>query len=191
MIRCIKTAGALAAALACSLAGPAIADQPFLPGQHKLFSELTGYEETPAISSQGSGEFSARISQDGTQLTYTLTYRDLTAVTQSHIHFGRTATAGAVVLFLCTNGTAPMGVPPPQPCPANGGTITGTLTAADVIPVAAQGIDAGATGFADILAGIRNGSAYVNVHTSAHTGGEIRGQLLSRGSFRNRDDNDD
>jgi hypothetical protein len=32
-------------------------------------------------------------------------------------------------------------------------------------------------GFATVLEAIRQGAAYVNIHTNAHLGGEIRGQL--------------
>lgn len=96
---------------------------------------------------------------------------------QSHIHFGRPAITGGIVLFLCTNLTPPAGVPKPQGCPAAPATITGTLTAADVIAVPGQGIDPGAAGFAEMLMAIRAGAAYVNVHTTLHPSGEIRGRL--------------
>jgi hypothetical protein len=144
----------------------------------EIKAKLSGYEEAPlTISSDGSGEFKAKISNDKTAIDYTLTYQDLSSnVTQAHIHFGRTAIAGQIVLFLCTNLTPPAGVPTPQFCP-NSGTITGTLTAADVIPRPTQGIDAGAAGFAEMLDAIREGAAYVNVHTTNFPSGEIRDQL--------------
>jgi len=155
-------------------------------------TRLVGYEETPlTINSTGSGEFSAKISKDGTSIQYQLTYRDLpTSITQSHIHFGRQALSGGIVLFLCTNlGNAPASVPTPQLCPtASPTTITGTLTAADVIAIAGQSIDPGTDGFAEIVRAIRAGAAYVNVHTTGHGGGEIRGAL---GRNDGSDDDDD
>jgi len=152
---------------------------------------LVGYNETPStINSPGSADFKARISQDGTAIDYKLTYRNLSStVLQSHIHFGRPALTGGIVLFLCTNLTPPANVPTPQACPeTNPATITGTLTAADVIPLpitctgtppvcSGQGIDPGATGFAEIVKAIRDGAAYVNVHTTNHPSGEIRAPL--------------
>src|SRR6266850_4429574 len=113
-------------------------------------ARLSGYQETPlTINSAGSGEFTAKTSKDGTMIDYELTYRDLTTagtpnVQQAHIHFGRPATTGQIVLFLCTNLTPPAGVPAPQVCPSGPGehTIKGTLTAADVIARPTQGIDA-------------------------------------------------
>jgi hypothetical protein len=170
MKRIIWLTGALAAAWLTTAGAPVSA------GEIKV--KLTGYEETPlTINSDGSGEFKAKINKDKTAIDYTLTYQDLgSAVTQAHIHFGRPAISGSIVLFLCTNLAPPMGVPMPQTCPNPGGTITGTLTAADVIPRPTQGIDSGEDGFAEMLDAIRAGAAYVNVHTTNFTSGEIRGQ---------------
>src|SRR5262249_20997868 len=95
----------------------------------------------------------------------------------SHIHFGRPAIAGGIVLFLCTNLTPPVGVPTPPPCPPFPATVFGTLTAADVIAVAGQGIDAGAAGFAEMIAAMQNGAAYANVHTTGRRSGETRARL--------------
>ena len=179
----------IAAALLLAWAITAFADQPFPLGQHRTSSTLNGYEETPAaIASAGSGEFVAQINQAGTAIDWSLTYRNLTDVTQSHIHFGRPATSGGIVLFLCTNGTPPAGVPMPQACPPTAGTISGTWTAADVIASTnGQGIVSGAPGLAQIIDAIRNDSAYVNVHTAAHPTGEIRARLLTRGPFHRGD----
>src|ERR1051325_2385383 len=118
-----------------------------------LRTRLTGYNETPfTINTNASGEFKATISEDGTQIHYEETWHDLSsAVTQSHIHFGRPAITGGIVLFLCTNlNNTPASVPAAQPCPTtNPATITGTLTAADVIALTnGQAIDSGAAGFA-------------------------------------------
>src|SRR5260370_4493224 len=157
-------------------------------------TKLTGLEETPAtINCLGSGEFTVTIREDETMITYVETYRDLSsAITQSHIHFGRPGLSGQVVLFLCTNLTPPVGPPKPQACPlASPATITGTLTEADVIasPVAGrQGIDAGAEGFAEMVKAIRTGSAYVKVHTTNHPSGEIRGRLGRPEPIRHDDD---
>jgi len=142
---------------------------------------LVGYNETPlTINTAATGEFKIKIHSDGSAIDYEETYRDLSSqVTQSHIHFGRPAITGGIVLFLCTNLTPPAGVPTPQPCPTtNPATITGTLTAADVIASTnGQGIDPGAAGLAEMIKAIRDGAAYVNVHTTGHPSGEIRARL--------------
>ena len=85
---------------------------------------------------------------------------------------GSQSQAGGVSAFLCTNlGNGPAGT---QACPASG-TITGTITPADVVGPAAQGIAAGE--FRELVDAIKAHTAYVNVHTSQYPGGEIRGQL--------------
>ena len=167
-----------------------VAATVYAHGQSGFSTTLTGYNETPlTLNSPGSGEFAAKVSKDESTITYTLTYRDLpTNVLQAHIHFGRPSLSGGVVLFLCTNLAPPAGVPTPPACPTNAGTVTGTLTAADVIAVPGQGIDAGATGFAEMIRALRNGSAYANVHTSQRTTGEIRGPL---GKAPDSDEDDD
>ena len=170
MKRSLGLTGVLAAAWLTTAVAPVSAGE--------IKTRLSGYEETPlTLNTTGSGEFKAKINHDKTAIDYELTYQDLGSnVTQAHIHFGRPAISGMIVLFLCTNLTPPGGVPTPQTCP-NAGTITGTLTAADVIPRAAQGIDSGAAGFAEMLDAIRAGAAYVNVHTEVFPSGEIRGRL--------------
>ncbi len=173
MERSTKLAGVLAAALVTMVVAPVTADED------AVRTRLSGYQETPlTINSAASGEFKATIRDGGTAIDYELTYRDLSSPTaQAHIHFGRPAISGGIVPFLCTNLTPPTGVPTPQACPAAPATITGTLTAADVIARPAQGIDTGAAGLAEMLRAIEADAAYVNVHTTTFPGGEIRGRL--------------
>jgi hypothetical protein len=169
-------AGIVSAALLAVVATPTAKDDK----DKRVSTRLVSYEETPStINSTGSGDFTAKIQDDGASIEYQLTYRDLSSsILQSHIHFGRPALTGGIVLFLCTNLTPPTGVPAPQKCPTtNPATITGTLTAADVIPLPNQGIDSGPAGFAEMVAAIDAGAAYVNVHTTNHPSGEIRGRL--------------
>jgi len=142
-------------------------------GGGSIHESLTGYEETPlALSTGGHGRFRATVSD--TEISYTLSYEALEgAVQQSHIHFGATGQTGGISVFLCTNlGNGPAGT---QACPAAPATITGTITPANVIGPAAQGIAAGQ--FDELLAAIRNGTAYVNVHSTLYPGGEIRAQI--------------
>ena len=185
MKRSSKLGGIVAAALVM-IVPAVIAAPPITAGQTRIAAELSGYQETPlTINTKGSGEFTATIQDHGTAITYQLTYRDLSSpVTQAHIHFGRPGITGMIVLFLCANSppiTPPAGVPTPPPCPAQPATVTGTLTAADIIARPAQGIDAGADGFAEMLEAIRAGAAYANVHTTLQPGGEIRSRLHTHG----------
>ena len=145
-------------------------------GFKKISELLTGYEETPsAVSTTGNGTFNARISNDNSQIDWELSYADLEgAVQQAHIHFGQKSVTGPISVFLCTNlGNGPAGT---QPCPAPPATISGTITAADVTNLANErGISAGE--FDELLAAIRAGATYVNVHSTRWPGGEIRSQI--------------
>jgi len=142
---------------------------------------LTGYQEVPVVSTTGSGEFRARISNDGASIDYELSYANLEgAVQQSHIHIGQAGVNGGISVFLCTNlGNGPAGT---QQCPPPPATISGTITAADVSPnipstaaARTQGLNTGEMD--ELVAAIRAGATYVNVHSTTWPGGEIRKQI--------------
>jgi hypothetical protein len=136
-------------------------------------ASLSGLNETPAILSEGQGRLTLNFDRKAQTVTFTLTFSNLSApVTQAHIHFGKPRTAGGVMVFFCSNGAAPPGT---QACPANGGTVTGTITAANVLPVAAQHISAG--DFDALEDALDSHTAYANVHTTAFPAGEIRGEI--------------
>jgi CHRD domain-containing protein len=143
---------------------------------------LTGYEETPsAVSTTGRGEFIAVIDDDGESIRYRETFSGLQGtVTQSHIHVGQLSIGGSVVIFLCQTATNkdPTGLAPE--CPQQG-TVTGTITAANVIAgsQAPQQLQAG--DLAAVVTAIRAGATYANVHTDLSPGGEIRGQIRTVG----------
>jgi len=171
----------LAAATALVFAPCAFADQD---NDNKFRLKLTGFQETPlTLSSPASGEFEATISRNGDSIDWELTYRGFTTdVLQAHIHLGQRATTGGISIFLCSNlPNPPAGT---APCPQREGTVEGTSTAANVIGPAAQGIAPGE--FAEIIAAIRAGFAYVNVHSTQFPGGEIRAQFHGKHPNRGR-----
>jgi CHRD domain len=139
---------------------------------------LTGYEEVPALSTPGAGEFTIELAHSGDSLSYELSFSGLESdATQAHIHFENRTNNGPIVVFLCSNlGNGPAGT---QACPAAGGTITGTIDAADIGGgAAAQGLAAGE--FTEFVNALRSGATYVNVHSAVRTGGEIRAQIEDR-----------
>jgi hypothetical protein len=139
-----------------------------------LRERLSGLAENPSLSTTGTGSFRAQVNERTQEITYTLTYAGLEgAVAQSHIHFGNAWQNAGISVFLCTNlGNGPAGT---QACPEAPATITGTLRPADVIGPVGQGITAGQ--FEELLAAIRAGATYVNVHSALYPAGEIRAQL--------------
>src|SRR5262249_4219816 len=140
-------------------------------GTTHLSAHLQPSHEVPVVSSPADARFSAVISADGTEITYEMTFSGLQApITQSHIHIGQPNVNGGIVLWLCGTTTNP-GPTGTQTCPQEG-TITGTLHANDVQMVSMQGIPAG--GFDRVVAEIRAGLAYANIHSSQSPGGELR-----------------
>jgi hypothetical protein len=141
--------------------------------EHKQFrATLSGTSEVPAVSTGAGGSFHARIADGDTAIHYELSYDGLEGtVTQAHIHIGQTDVNGGIAIWLCSN----LGTPGVQPCPAPPATISGMATAADVVGPVGQGIGAGE--FAKVVAALRAGTAYANVHSSKFPGGEIRAQV--------------
>ena len=140
---------------------------------------MSGYEENPDVSTVASGSFEARLSQDGTKLAYELSYSGLEGtVLQAHIHFAKPAVNGGISIWLCeTAGLQSPSASTPT-CPQEG-TVTGEVGAAEVVGPAGQGIAPGE--LAEILAAMRAGHAYANVHSSKFPGGEIRAQINNHG----------
>lgn len=165
-------------------------------GGKSFRAKLTGYEEiipasfdaarTPpfigeagAVSTTGTGRFTARVRKDPLRIDYRLEYRALEGATTlfAHIHFGQKHTVGGVSAFLCGGGPGPKPPCPPVSTPPGG--ITGTITAADVVGPLGQGIEP--TNLVELIAAMQAGVTYVNVHTNKWPSGEIRGQINGRG----------
>ena len=144
-------------------------------GTKNFTGTLSGYEENPDVSTGATGSFEARLSNDGTSLHYTLSYSGIEGgtVSAAHVHFGKRGVNGGVSYFLCGGGGRP-------PCTTPSGAFEGDVVASDVIGPTAQGIAPGQ--FDEIVAAMRAGHAYANVHsTPAWPGGEIRAQINDDG----------
>ena len=139
------------------------------PSHTERFSaSLSGANEVPPINTAGTADFQMTI-QQGT-ITFELTWAGLSAPAEvAHLHFAPTKVSGGVSIFLCGGGGQP-------DCPATTeGTITGTITAANVTGPVAQGINPGDLDSA--LEAVRDGLSYANIHNDNFPSGEIRGQI--------------
>jgi hypothetical protein len=131
---------------------------------------------------RGSAVF--QLSADGGTLSYRLMVANIDNAFMAHIHLAASGTNGPIAVWLYPS-TAP------SPAPVAGGRLDGviaegTITAANLVgPLAGQPLSA-------LVDALKNGGAYVNVHTNdgvAPTntgpgdfpGGEIRGQVEHRG----------
>ncbi len=108
----------------------------------------------------------------GGAVVYRIDVSGITNVTVAHIH-GPAAPGGSagVIVNLC--GTTQSGTPTSPPCAS--GTVNGVLAAGVSSLTPAAGIS-----FDRLLVLLRTDSAYVNVHTSTHPGGEIRGTVTKQ-----------
>lgn len=185
----VRLAVAVVGVAAAMVAAQLGADEPREHGKRFFRAQLGGLNEVPAVSTAARGVFRAELDETGTALTFSLSYSGLAFnAAQSHIHFGQHHTNGGISVWLCQSATnpAPAAVSANvAPCPVRETTtpITGTIRAADVIGPAGQGI--AANEFAELLAAMRAGAAYVNVHSGVagtppvgFPGGEIRGQIF-------------
>jgi trimeric autotransporter adhesin len=129
--------------------GGEIRGQILHPGDTLWVANLTGGQETPPVTSAGTGHGAVIMDATNANLRYHVVTTGLT-LTGAHIHKGIATIAGAVI----------------HPLTPLGATIDGT--------VATSGTDA-----QDLMDGL----LYVNVHTAANPGGELRGQLMMPGEI--------
>lgn len=118
---------------------------------------LSGSNEVPAVTTDASGTATFTLTEERT-ISYTITVSNIQNVTASHIHDAPAGVNGDVIVGLFDG---------PVTGSVNGTLISGTFDQSGV----SQG------SFEDLLAKMRAGTVYVNVHTSENLGGEIRGQI--------------
>ena len=135
-------------------------------GNLKAF--LSGYQEVPPVSTTGNGSLIMKL-KDPSTLEFTLSFSDLEgSAPMAAIGFGQPGVTGGTLATICGDGVKPACV--------SGQEMTGTITAADILDLSAQGIAAG--DFESALRAIQSGNTYVNVLSDKWTEGEIRGQIL-------------
>lgn len=128
---------------------------------------LTGGAERPTpVVTQAFG--SAEVELKDLLIKFEVEVCNIQHVTQSHIHVGSAAVAGPVIIFLY--GFDSTGAFSAEDCKR---LSKGIATPANLIPRPAQGIN----NWDDFVNAFMSGNTYVNVHTTAFPGGEIRGQL--------------
>jgi hypothetical protein len=128
----------------------ACAATPMAPATTSLTAQLAGATEVPPTKSAGTGTVSATLNPASNLLSWTVTYGGLSGPATAG-HFHGPAPAGQNAGVV-----VPLAAPLASP-------ITGSAT---LTPAQA----------ADLLAG----KWYVNLHTAANPGGEIRGQVSVR-----------
>jgi hypothetical protein len=141
-------------------------------------AKLTGAAHLPEpVVTKAEGDLVLSLSPDGKKLSYTVTVKDLQNAAAADLHLGPATANGPLVVKLFPRGGAS----------AKKGSFSGTLAEGNITAADLTGPMTGAS-LADLVAEIRTGNTYVNIHTSdgmdpPNSGpgdyrlGEIRGQI--------------
>ena len=126
-----------------------------------------GPDATFGATLSAEGEFesaatgTATFAWENDVMTYSINVNDITNVRAAHIHGPAGEGENASVIVGLFGG--------PETGAVDGQLVAGTFTAAQIV---ADGIS-----MDSLLVLMENGQSYVNVHTAAAPGGEIRGQI--------------
>ena len=139
-------------------------------------AHLSGKNEvSEPVDTLAQGQVIFQLSKDGSELRYKLIVANIENVFMAHIHLAPSNANGPIVVWLYPAESFPLPPTPPIasliPGRFDGILAEGTITATDLV-----GRLGGMT-LTDLMNEINNGNTYVNVHTIAHPGGEIRGQI--------------
>ena len=159
----------------------------------RFSTRLSTFNEVPPKANGAHGTFRAKLSEDGTTLSWTFTWSGLTGPPMvAHIHFGLEGNIYPVMTFFCGGPKGNADIPQKPDCPqTTSGSISGTTTAVDIIPLNTAGPTDQALDlhdFAGFIRALGAGSAYANMHTTRFPVGEIRGQIAAHRSDRDEDD---
>jgi hypothetical protein len=148
-----------AAAATLGVIAACTADAPAGPQTTTYTATLIGANEVPPRVTPATG--SATVTLIGTLASYSVTSSGFSAPpTAAHIHIGAAGTNGPIIVPLVLAA----GVVAPGTFSVAGPLTSGTTTiSGDSMRVL-----------------LENGNAYVNLHTAANPGGEIRGQLIRK-----------
>lgn len=143
--------------LALVLAGTACSST--VPTRASYTATLTGARETPSNTSSATG--AATLNIDGSTLSYSVTASGFaTPLVVGHIHIGPAGVAGPVIV--------PFTLLAPPGMVAQGTVDLSTSVSYNTLSISGDSLR--------IL--IDAGQTYVNLHTAAYPGGEIRGQIV-------------
>jgi hypothetical protein len=171
----LRTKAACVLAL-CIAMGTACEDSTDVSGSTTYGATLNGANERPnPITTSGTGTFSASLHPTNGTLSYNVTWSGLSgpATVGGHIH--GPGGADAVVGVLVDFRNPPTGTTNVQFSNLGAGATLTSGSASGNLNLNLA-INANVTG-AQFLEYLNTGQLYVNIHTAANGGGEIRGQI--------------
>jgi hypothetical protein len=133
---------------------------------------IGGHNEVPGVSTGAHGVATVTVDRGAGRVDYQIDIFNLpTGIVGAHIHVGP----------LGVNGPIIFGFPIPAVGQSGAFQLKGSLSSSELQARATSGIHT----FDDAAFAIASGAAYVNVHTQAFQGGEIRGQLCPASAMTN------
>ncbi len=155
-------------------------------GGPEFQADLLGASEVPPVDTATEGRFEIKFNEDFTAAEFEVEVFDGIAITQAHLHCAPAGVNGPVVVFLF--GNVPGGFD------VDGDLAEFTITDANIAAVNADctnAIGRDINTLADLADAAADGLIYANVHSVAHPGGEVRGQLVPEDDDDDGDDGDD
>lgn len=156
-------------ALVAAIAALAVAGIAWAGANGNFSVHASGELEVPAVATHAQGQALFKLSKDSQSLGYKLIVANIDGVFMAHVHMADPGINGPIVVWLYPSTNPAPGPPTGR---IQGPIATGTITAANLVgPLAGMELS-------DLVDLLRNGGAYVNVHTLPdHPGGEIRGNF--------------
>lgn len=130
------------------------------PENTNFAATLNGQNEIPAVVTTATGI--ATFDVRATSIVYRIEVENLVSALSAHIHIGGADVTGPIAATLFED-SAGLDI-------VAGVLAEGIIDAIDINPAVSLS-------FAMLEEALASGSAYVNVHTTAHPDGEIRGQI--------------
>jgi hypothetical protein len=126
-------------------------------------AQLSGQNEIPVLVTPATGTLAITVAANNSSVHYVISVSKITDLTVARLHEVKAGTMGATILTL-SSGPTRTGL-------FSGVLVQGNFTASEFVgPLQGKTIS-------DLVALLKTDSIYLNVGTSAHILGEIRGQL--------------
>ncbi len=132
--------------------------------KYSFKAQLSGQDEVPAVETSATGEAKFTIPANDT-IKFRVNVTGIMNATGAHIHMAKAGENGDVIVNLLN-----------APETKHKDTAYGMILRGNISDSSLKGAMQGKT-LDDLSAAMESGDTYVNVHTSEHPDGEIRGQL--------------
>ncbi len=126
-------------------------------------ADLDGQSEVPAVATGATGTLTLTVAADRSKVDYVLEVSDIRSLTVARLHEGFPGENGDTIVTI-------------YPGPGKSGLFSGVVTRGSFTAEALVGPLAGES-ILDLLDLLQAGAVYLNVGTTIHRSGEIRGQL--------------